>query len=362
MFSPDGIELVEVNDVQFFLPIAVGSLEAVYPPDVAGAPQYSGTSHTDEGLSETKYVTVREWRDFGNAANMLRWAAEIHGAICDTVIEGDVEYLGLLTDVLVPGHAVNLPGNGYTTGWEAIDLPVARCSLEYHSERSATSYSMNIHLSNRRSPYSGEAFLRPAQTGLSVSGPAGFVGGFDGSANAEAYQNAAAAHQNGSFGGLGTGNATSMPGSGISFQDQMAGALRPGSGIRDQATNPNRDRSAPSGPLPNTKIRMPKSPEEQARIANLGNHVTDVSAYSDLGKQAPDISAYANLGKRKAPEDLTPYKNLGRKKPEVLSDRIKNLGRHPEDVSAYRNLGVPKADDDPEEVERIRRLGQRKDD
>ncbi len=173
VFSPNGTTLVPVNDVQFFLPIAVGNLSVAYPPDVAGVPQYAGTSNTVEGLEETKTVTCREWRDYGQSTQMAAWAEQLHGAICDTILEGDVAYRGLLSDALTPGHAVNLPGAGYTTGWESVDLPIARCALEYHSSKSPTNYTTTIHLSNRRVPYSGEAFQRPSQVGLPVGLPSG---------------------------------------------------------------------------------------------------------------------------------------------------------------------------------------------
>jgi hypothetical protein len=213
VFSPNGTTLVPVNDVQFFLPIAVGSLEVAYPPDVAGVPQYAGTSHAVEGLTDTKTISCHEWRDPGNTANMQAWAREQHGACSDTIVEGDVSYRGKLAAALTPGHKVNLPGNGYTTGLEAIALPIARCALEYHSSRSPTSHTTTIHLSNRRVPYSGEAFARPSQVGLPVGLPEGAAGFGAGADTGEAYGRAAEAAEVGArWGGLGTGNATATPG------------------------------------------------------------------------------------------------------------------------------------------------------
>src|SRR5262249_54783070 len=104
VFSSNGTSPVWPSDVQFFVPVATGALTATYPPDVAGAPQYAGTSHAAEGMTETKFVTVREWRDYSNADNMLLWAQEMLDSMKDSVIEGDVEYLGKLPAVLTPGH------------------------------------------------------------------------------------------------------------------------------------------------------------------------------------------------------------------------------------------------------------------
>jgi hypothetical protein len=183
VFSADGVTPVPVDDVQVFLPVAYGTLSAVYPPDVAGVPQYAGTSHTVELMSETRLVQCRQWRDYSNAANMSLWAQELHGALSETVVEGDVPYQGLLSAALTPGHAVNLPGSGYTSGWDTAAVPIQRCELLYHESRSATLYTTNLHVSNRRAPYSGEAFARPSQTGLSVGLAEGFfnpLAGLDG--------------------------------------------------------------------------------------------------------------------------------------------------------------------------------------
>jgi hypothetical protein len=152
--------------VQFFLPVQVGQLLAVYPPDIAGVPQYAGTSHTVEGLSRTKYVSVNEWRDHSNQANMNLFAQELHGALCDTVVEGTVIYHGLLSAALVPGIKLNITGDVYTTGYESINVPIVAAELDFNeSGDSGTSYTTTMRVSNRRAPYSGAAFTRPSQSG-----------------------------------------------------------------------------------------------------------------------------------------------------------------------------------------------------
>jgi hypothetical protein len=232
VFSPDGRTVVPVNDVQFFLPVASGILQAVYPPDVSGSPVYSGTSFTVEGMTETKFVTCREWKDYGNSANMILWAQEMQGAFADTVIEGDVSYLGLLATVLAPGHRVNLPGNPYTSGWEAVDLPISRVELTYNNGRSPTSFTTELHLSNRRAPYSGEAFLRPSITGnqfgigegVSIT-PQSAAAAAEGIGTTQATAAAARAGAGGrtqapTFTGIGTGGTSDEGG-----QAELAGAI-----------------------------------------------------------------------------------------------------------------------------------------
>ena len=100
------------TDVQVFLPVANGSLQVQAP---AGG-GYAGTLYTVEGISRTKTVTVREWRDYSLNTNMQTYANELFDAIKDVIVEGTIGYLGLATTYLAPGQAVNITGNGYTTG------------------------------------------------------------------------------------------------------------------------------------------------------------------------------------------------------------------------------------------------------
>jgi hypothetical protein len=256
VFSPNGTTIVPPNDVQFFLPIAVGTLEVVYPADLAGVPQYAGTSFSVEGVEETKYVTCKEWRDGSNSANMLAWAQEIHGSMSDTVVEGDATYLGLLTDALLPGHAINLPGEGYTSGWESIDIPIARCGLEFNDGKAAVPVTTSVHLSNRRMPYSGEAFFRPSQVGL----PVGLMSGFFSFSSAAAEEGIAASNQVAgealdrgvSDYGYDSTPVTSAapPDSGFTFADTLAAGQDNGAGIRDRDSAPRGKYGDSRPPLP----------------------------------------------------------------------------------------------------------------
>jgi hypothetical protein len=157
---------VPPDDVEVFLPVVSSStLQAVYPPDVAGVPQYAGTSYSVEGITRTKVITIAEWSDYSNQVNMLKYATEQHGASSDTVVEGSFVYAGLPSALLFPGVALNLTAS-YTTGWEAVAVPVMAVSITPNETGGGTSYDTTVTVGNRRSPYSGSIFQRPSQSGL----------------------------------------------------------------------------------------------------------------------------------------------------------------------------------------------------
>ncbi len=149
------------TDVQCFVPVANGSLQ-VQSPSGGG---YAGTLYTVEGISRTKIVTVREWRDYALNANMQLYSDQLFAALKDVIVEGTIGYLGLAAAYLAPGQAVSISGNGYTTGYESVALPVASVDIQFNPGPGGTSYTSTLHLSNRRARYSGDVFVRPAVTG-----------------------------------------------------------------------------------------------------------------------------------------------------------------------------------------------------
>lgn len=187
VYTTDGKTPVIPDDVQAFLAVANGTLQAVYPPDSGGLPQYAGTSYTVDGVQRTKVFTVNDWRDYSNQDNMDLYAFEAHGALSDAVIEGTIPYFGLLPALLAPGVKLNVAASDYTTGYEAINAPVVAVDLEFNEGGQPTLYVMSLHVSTRRAPYSGAAFRRPSQTGRdAISGFQGdfSLAGFSGSENA----------------------------------------------------------------------------------------------------------------------------------------------------------------------------------
>src|SRR5271157_1588450 len=156
------------TDVQVFLPVANGSLE-VQAPSGGG---YGGTLYTVEGISRTKTVTVREWRDYSLNTSMQTYANELFDSIKDVVVEGTILYLGLATTYLAPGQAVSITGNGYTTGYESVALPVESVDVQFNAGPGGTACVSTLHLSNRKARYAGEVVVRPAVTGQQIGGEA----------------------------------------------------------------------------------------------------------------------------------------------------------------------------------------------
>lgn len=149
------------SDVQVFLPVANGSL-TVQSPSGGG---YAGTVYTVEGLEKTKYITVREWRDFSLNTDMQTFCDEQFDAIKNVIVEGEITYLGLPLAYLSPGQAVNITGTGYTTGYESVDIPVAACEVTFNPGPEGTSYATRLRLSNRVQVFSPAVWTRPPMTG-----------------------------------------------------------------------------------------------------------------------------------------------------------------------------------------------------
>lgn len=180
-----GGQVTPPNDVQVFLPVATGALEVESP----GGGGYGGTLDTVEGIQRTKTITVREWRDYSLNGQMQTYCDEQFDAIKDVVVEGVLPCLDMLTTYLTPGQSVSIAGDGYTTGFEGLDLPVASVDVIFNNGPESTFYHMNLHLSNRKARYSGDLFTRPSVTGqaLGLNG-----GGIDAGAIAGAVQSSLA--------------------------------------------------------------------------------------------------------------------------------------------------------------------------
>jgi hypothetical protein len=167
VFSADGQTPVPVNDLEAFLPVHTGVLAAVWPPDSGGTPQYQGTAYTTLGIQRTKTITVPDWRDYSNSGNMQVFAQEYLGSVQDVVHEGSIPYFGLLSAALTLGHALNIAGHDYTTGWESLAAPIVAVQLQYRERGGGTSYVTTLSFSTRRQPYTGAAYQRPSVTGQS---------------------------------------------------------------------------------------------------------------------------------------------------------------------------------------------------
>jgi len=155
------------TNVQAFIPVAIGTLQAWAPTSTT----YSGTLYTVEGIERTKIVTVSDWIDYSNQDNMNTFASELLDAIQDVVVEGTVPYYGLDATFLTPGQAISIAGNGYTTGWESLALPVVSVEIAFRcGPEGGTNYEMSLGVSNRRGLYSSGNFLRPSIQGVAFGG------------------------------------------------------------------------------------------------------------------------------------------------------------------------------------------------
>lgn len=156
------------SDVRAFLPISKGQITATWPPDVAGVPQYAGSS-TALGLARTKYLTYREWRDASNAAGMLRIAQEYLRSCQDVVYEGSITYHGLFEPALVPGSSLRISAAGWATGLEAVALPIAGAAVTfYEGPTGGVSCTTDLQLSNRRAAFTGDYLMRPSVVGQPI--------------------------------------------------------------------------------------------------------------------------------------------------------------------------------------------------
>ena len=170
------------HEVRALLAVATDPLTAVSPADGGSpvGPVYAGTSHTVDGLTDTLLITVPEWRDPGNLANMQAAAADRLDAVKDAVVEGSITYYGLVESVLTMGTAVTISGteagSTFTTGWETITsnvtypgLPIVEVELEFPQD-GGNLFVTRMYGSNRRSAFAAADFLRPDRTTVLVGG------------------------------------------------------------------------------------------------------------------------------------------------------------------------------------------------
>jgi len=179
VYSPDGKTAVPPSNVQVFLPVNTGALQAVYPPDSPpGTPVYGGTAYTALGIQRTKYLSMPDWTDYSQSSNMALFAQEYFGTCSNVVIEGTISYHGLLSAALAPGQGLSITGSGYTTGYEGIVLPVVACNVRFNQRAEGGSlFETELTFSTRRMPFTGAQFQRPAMKGQPLGFAEGMAGG-----------------------------------------------------------------------------------------------------------------------------------------------------------------------------------------
>jgi hypothetical protein len=229
-------------DVWAAIPINTGPNQVFSPVNTGSppvTPAYAGDSHTIEGLEDTLVVTMPDWRDPGQVAQVQALANDWLLSTKDGVREGDVVYHGLWTQALTFGICLNIglvaDGVTGTSGWEAAYLPVVGFEVEF--SQGADDYVTSIICSSRRAHYSAEMFMRPERSmqafGLASGSDAVQIGGTVGSQYA--YEDASKAN---------TANANAAMPSAQSINANMAAA---GYGAQDHVGNPTRPPPAAAG-------------------------------------------------------------------------------------------------------------------
>ncbi|AGA28376.1 hypothetical protein [Singulisphaera acidiphila] len=394
-------------DIWLALPLQTNPNQAIEPPDLAGVPQYSGTSYTVDGLTKTLTVDAPYWRDPGQLAQIQAYASNLLDSVNNATCEGGVTYYGFFTDAMTFGLALNIAGNdgngAYTTGWEGLSLAVIGVDLDW-PENEGIDYRTTMHCSNRRQALSASMFMHPEQQ-LGAIGTSGDL--FNPFAIYQPemmresqgnYREAAEAARAGKLspGGLSTGNDTGLGASGFTMADILRAGADNGSGVHDPASNtsrrpatlkPREEREAAAAARSerdkdrNDQVREADQKHQDDRRAKIrqtnedndakrqakndeiraaeGNRLVGMRALGDttprLPKDPAERERIADLGNH--PTDTWSHKDRGVKQPEAPNKRIANLGRHeaaPAD-ERIKNLGrhQPKPPS-----ERIKNLGK----
>lgn len=155
-----GASVSAPDEIYMLLAYSRGALTATYPPD-SGGPVYSGTASTVAGLHRTQVVDLYSWVYGGNSSVVLDLAIMLQQSVRDTVVEGTVTYRGHYTTCQSPagGHVLNFAGVNYTTGDEALAIPVRSYSVRYVNELAGgLNYITTMRCSTRRDPRTGESY------------------------------------------------------------------------------------------------------------------------------------------------------------------------------------------------------------
>jgi hypothetical protein len=236
------------TDIKVLVPFSAGTLTAVAPSS-----GFQGTAYTVNGLQRTQIIDYPSWLDYGDQAEMNALAQEKLDCVKNTVVEGTLTYYGKQSTFLLLGQALNITGNGYTTGYEAITAQATSVVLDYCSDGGAASWQTQIGFSTRLKPYTGDRVYRHASQAARDMGGGGL--GFGMAAGLAAAGTSAAA-----FSGAGLALPADDSGGNFANFDQPAAA------------------NAPQGrqkPTP-TPTATPKSDNGLAEwAADFGNQVLD---------------------------------------------------------------------------------------
>jgi hypothetical protein len=165
-------------DIWMYMPVYTNEL-VVQSPAAGG---YSGTSSTVEGLQKTLTVTIDQWTDPGQMAQMQTYSDSLQRALRDTVTEGEVVYYDLYAQALTFGMALSIAANygphvTCSTGWEGLQIPVRSVAVEW-PQGTGQPYITHMSVSNRKGVYDASQYLRPARRVGYPSGADGVISPF----------------------------------------------------------------------------------------------------------------------------------------------------------------------------------------
>ena len=148
----NGVGLIpNPTDLQVLIPYARGSLSVTAPTS-----GWQGTANTINGIQRTQFLDYPEWSDYGQASQFQLLANQKLLTVMNTVVEGSLTYFGKQSAFLLLGNALNVAGNGYTTGYEAIKAPARSVVLDYLPNGGAVQWITRISFSSRMKPFTGD--------------------------------------------------------------------------------------------------------------------------------------------------------------------------------------------------------------
>ncbi len=154
------------SNVYMLLAYSRGALNTTYPSS-----GYTGTAYTQAGLQRTQTVDVYSWGYAGNVSPMNNLAQMLCVAVSNTLVEGTVRYKGWYATCQDPtgGHLLNFAGHGYTTGDEALNIPVRTWSVRFLNSGGGLNYLTEMHCSTRQDPRTGaDQYMHLSNLGSSL--------------------------------------------------------------------------------------------------------------------------------------------------------------------------------------------------
>jgi hypothetical protein len=146
-----GSSIPAPTDIRALVPYSTGTITATAPSS-----GYQGTAYTVNGVQRTLYLDYPEWTDYASQSNYNLLAQQKLNCVMNTVIEGSLVYYGKQATFFTLGQAINITGNGYTTGYEAINAPARSIVLDFLPDGGAVQWQTRIQFSTRMKPYCGD--------------------------------------------------------------------------------------------------------------------------------------------------------------------------------------------------------------